>query len=70
MGFDKDQVLIVKSPYDWTDRTKIGILRQRMYDYAASDPGIKDITSASFIFAGYNFNAYEINDEFKERSYV
>jgi len=63
MGFDKDQVLIVKSPYDWTDRTKIGILRQRMYDYAASDPGIKDITSASFIFAGYNFNAYEINGE-------
>jgi putative ABC transport system permease protein len=63
MGFDKDQVLILKSPYNWTDKAKMAILKQRMYNYAATDRGIKDITSASFTFAGYNYNAYNINSE-------
>jgi putative ABC transport system permease protein len=63
MGFDKDQVLILNSPYNWLDKQKMAILKQRMYNFAATDRGIRDITSASFSFAGYNNNAYEIGGE-------
>lgn len=63
MGFDKDQVLILNSPYNWMDKQKMAVLKQRMFNYAATDRNIKDITSASFTFAGYNNNAYEINGE-------
>jgi putative ABC transport system permease protein len=63
MGFDKDQVLILHSPYNWLDKPKMAVLKQRMFNYAATDRGIRDITSASFSFAGYNNNAYEIGGE-------
>ncbi len=63
MGFDKDQVVILHSPYNWTDKKKINILRDRLYNYAASQTAIQDITSASFSFAGYNDNNYIINGE-------
>ncbi|MBS1504448.1 MAG: ABC transporter permease, partial [Bacteroidetes bacterium] len=63
MGFDKDQVLILNSPYSWLDKAKTAVLKQRMYNYAATNRNITGITSASFAFAGYNDNAYEINGE-------
>ncbi len=63
MGFDKDQVLILNSPYSWMDKQKMTVLKQRMFNYAATDRGIQGITSASFTFAGYNNNAYEIGSE-------
>lgn len=63
MGFDKDEVLTVESPYYWTDKAKFKILKQRMQDYAGTDAGIADFTASSFVFAGYNNNAYEIGGE-------
>jgi len=63
MGFDKDQVMIINSPYNWMDKQKITVLKQRMYDYGAKEPGIKDITTASGEFGGGNHNTYQINGE-------
>lgn len=63
MGFDKDQIVVLESPYNLSDKQKLKILTQRMYNYAASQPEIQDITSASFVFAGYNNNNYIINGQ-------
>ncbi|MFB9844328.1 ABC transporter permease [Mucilaginibacter ginsenosidivorans] len=63
MGFDKDQVVVLGSPYSWSDKEKLNVLEQRMYNYAATQPAIQDITSASFVFAGYNSNGYIINGQ-------
>lgn len=63
MGFDRDQVIIINSPYSWLDKQKITTLKQRMYNYGATDPGIKDVTTASMDFGGGNHNAYQINGE-------
>ncbi|HVV55861.1 MAG TPA: ABC transporter permease [Mucilaginibacter sp.] len=63
MGFDKDQVLVLNSPYNWMDKQSFNALKQRMYNYAASEPGIADISSGSWDFGGGNHNAYQINGE-------
>jgi len=63
MGFDKEQVVVLGSPYNWSDKQKLNILKQRMYNYAATQTSIQDITSASFVFAGYNSNNYIINGQ-------
>jgi putative ABC transport system permease protein len=63
MGFDKDQVMIINSPYNWMDKQDITTLKQRMYNYGAKEPGIKDVTTASGDFGGGNHNAYQINGE-------
>jgi len=63
MGFDKDQVMIINSPYNWMDKEKITVLKQRMYNYGATEPGIKDVTTASGDFGGGNHNRYLINGQ-------
>ncbi|MGZ4000239.1 MAG: FtsX-like permease family protein [Mucilaginibacter sp.] len=63
MGFDKDQVLVLNSPYNWTDKQNFKVLTQRMYDYGATEPGIKNISSAGWDFGGGNHNTYQINGE-------
>jgi putative ABC transport system permease protein len=63
MGFNKDQVLIIQSPYGWTDKQNTKALKERLYNYAAMQPGILDITSVSIVYGGYNNNAFFINGE-------
>jgi len=63
MGFNKDQVLVLNSPYGWTDRQSFKVLAKRMYDYAATEPGIKDVSGGSWDFGGGNHNTYQINGE-------
>jgi putative ABC transport system permease protein len=63
MGFDKDQVLMIRSPYNWTDKQKTLALRDRIYNYAATEPSIEDVTSGSSEFGGGNHNRFIINGE-------
>jgi len=60
MGFNKDEVVVVENPYEW-DRKKVNALKETLYNYAATEPAIADITSTSFSFGGYNNNGYSIN---------
>ncbi|SHM07572.1 ABC transporter permease [Mucilaginibacter sp. OK098] len=63
MGFDKDQVLVLQSPYSWFDKPKTEVLKQRLYNYAVTEPAIQDITSTSFSFGVYSSNGVTINGE-------
>jgi putative ABC transport system permease protein len=45
MGFDKNQVLMIQSPYSWGDKLKTGVLKDGIYHYAAMTPFIDDATS-------------------------
>ena len=61
LGFNKDQVLILQSPYGWQDKKAPKILKERLYNYSLTDPGIEDFTSVSIYYGGYNNNAFLIN---------
>ena len=63
MGFNKDEVLMLRSPYNWTDKQKTITLRDRIYNYAATEPAIADATSGSSYFGGGNHNGFIINGE-------
>ncbi|MDB5130292.1 MAG: FtsX-like permease family protein [Mucilaginibacter sp.] len=63
MGFNKDQVLIIRSPYGWADKQNPKVLKERLINYAATEPGVQDITSVSIVYGGYNNNAFFINGE-------
>ncbi len=63
MGFNKDEVLIVHSPYGWDAKQQTMALKERLYNYAATEPAIQDITSVSIVFGGFNNNGYFINGE-------
>jgi putative ABC transport system permease protein len=61
MGFNKDEVLIVHSPYGWDAKQQTMALKERLYNYAATEPAIQDITSTSIVFGGFNNNGFFIN---------
>ncbi|BAU54392.1 Macrolide export ATP-binding/permease protein MacB [Mucilaginibacter gotjawali] len=63
MGFDKDQVLMIRSPYSWQDKQHTNTLRDELFHYAATEPAIADVTSGSYYYGGINFNGYIINGE-------
>ncbi|MDB4901470.1 MAG: FtsX-like permease family protein [Mucilaginibacter sp.] len=63
MGFNKDEVLMLRSPYSWLDKQGTLSLRSRLNQYAATDPAIEDITSGSIDFGGVNYNGFIINGE-------
>ena len=63
MGFDKDQVMIIQSPYGYGDKQNTLSLKERLYNYTRTEPGIQDVTSVSNYYGGYNHNAYLINGE-------
>jgi len=63
MGFNKDQVLIVKSPYSWLDKPKTIALRNQLAHYASTEPAIDDFTSGGSYFGGFNTNNYLINGQ-------
>ncbi len=61
MGFDKDQVVLVQSPYNWMEKKKTKSLQENLYHYASTEPTIADITAASFNFGGYNQSGFMID---------
>ena len=63
MGFDKDLVLKIRSPYSWLDKSKTNVLRDRLRNYVATDPAIADFTSGSSYFGGGNHNTFLLNGE-------
>lgn len=61
IGFDKEQVVMIENPfaYDWA---KTPPLRNRFYQYAASDPAIADASASAYSFPeGFNSNHYVVN---------
>ena len=61
LGFDKEQVMLVENPYEWGDADRIA-LTQRMYQYAASEPAIEDVTSSGSKFGwGFSMNGHLID---------
>jgi len=63
MGFNKDEILMLRSPYSWLDKQKTLVLRDRLYQYAATDPALEDFTTGSIYFGGVNYNGFIINGE-------
>jgi len=63
MGFDKDQVLSIRSPYGWSDKQKTVALKNQLAHYVETEPSIQDMTSTSFTFSGGDRNGYLINGE-------
>ena len=61
LGFDKEQVMLVENPYEWGDADRIA-LTQGMYQYAASEPAIEDVTSSGSKFGwGFSMNGHLID---------
>ena len=61
LGFDKEQVMLVENPYEWDDPDRVG-LTPRIYQYAASEPAIEDVTSSGSKFGwGFNMNGHIID---------
>lgn len=63
MGFDKDLILKVKSPYSWSDKQKTNVLKDELFHLAATDPAVVGVTSASSYFGGGNHNGFIINGQ-------
>ena len=63
MGFNKDLVLKVKSPYNWMDKSKTVALGNQLYHYAATEPAIENLTTGSSYFGGGNHNTFIINGQ-------
>ena len=61
MGFDKDQVVLIETPYSWLDKQKTRVLKDELYHYVSTEPAIQDMTSTSFSFGGYNNNGFIIS---------
>jgi putative ABC transport system permease protein len=63
MGFDKDLVLKLKSPYSWLDKQKTQVLAGRLYHYSNTEPAIENMTTGSSYFGGGNHNGFIINGQ-------
>ncbi|OKS85964.1 ABC transporter permease [Mucilaginibacter polytrichastri] len=61
MGFDKDQVVLIRNPYGWADRQKIRSLKELLYHYVATEPVLQNITATGFNFSAYNNNGHIVN---------
>ena len=60
MGFYKNQVLIVESPYANGGRNVLS-LKEKLMNYSTTEPVIADFSTASFNFGRYNNNRFVIN---------
>lgn len=55
LGFTKEQVLTIENPFVFDDDINKSIqLRERLYQFAATEPSIESITSNGVPFEGYN----------------
>src|SRR4030095_6771352 len=61
LGFDKEQVMLVENPYEWDDPDRVALI-PRIYQYAASEPAIENVTSSGSKFGwGFNMNGHIID---------
>jgi putative ABC transport system permease protein len=61
IGFDKEQTLIIENPYSY-GQPEFSNIRNRMQQYAATEPGIKEMATTSFKFGGrFGSNGHIIN---------
>jgi len=63
MGFDKDQVLLITSPFEGGDKVKNIALKNEMYHFVSTQPSLAGMTATSFKFGGGEFNTYAIKGE-------
>lgn len=63
LGFDKDEVLTLTSPYSWSDKDKATVLGKELAHYAATTTSLQDMTSTQFTYSGGDRNGYLINGE-------
>ncbi|ASU34850.1 ABC transporter permease [Mucilaginibacter xinganensis] len=63
MGFDKDQVVILQSPFQWSDKQKTIALKNQLYHFTTIDPSMQGMTSTSFSFSGGDSNGFLINGQ-------
>jgi putative ABC transport system permease protein len=63
LGFDKEQVLMIESPVGYEPEKALA-LRERFFNYTASDPAIAMATSTTFKLEGdFNTRGHRINGE-------
>jgi putative ABC transport system permease protein len=60
MGFDKDQVVLLQNPYDYSDKQHSNSLKEAIYHYADTQPGLDGATGASFYFDVASTNGHSI----------
>lgn len=61
LGFDKEQVVLISSPGSHGS-PEASLIKERFYQFAAKEPGIANVTAASFTFsAGFNMNSHFID---------
>ena len=61
MGFDTDQITLIRNPFDWEDQQSALLLKERLRQYVASQPYLQGMTTTSFSFGGYNTSGHLIN---------
>lgn len=61
LGFDKEQVVLIEAP-DRFSNEKADLVKERFYQFVASEPGIAKVTASTFTFAeGFNINGHIID---------
>jgi putative ABC transport system permease protein len=61
LGFDKEQVVLIEAPDRFADGQAMTV-KNRFYQFAASEPGIEKVTASTFTFAeGFNMNGHIID---------
>jgi putative ABC transport system permease protein len=63
MGFDKDQVVVLQSPFQWSDKQKTLALKNQLSHFTTIDPSMQDMTSTSFSFGGGDRNGFLVNGQ-------
>ncbi|MDB5086844.1 MAG: FtsX-like permease family protein [Mucilaginibacter sp.] len=61
MGFEKDQVVVLQNPYNWNESQKANALKNQLYHFVSTEPGLQDITTTTFGFEQYSQNGHIIN---------
>jgi putative ABC transport system permease protein len=61
MGFDKDQVVLLHNPYDYSDKQNGNRLKEAIYHYADIQPALDGATGASFYFDVASTNSHTFN---------
>lgn len=63
LGFDKEQIIVIQNPYGFNEQQNAFQLRERLYQYASTEPAVENITSTFFPYKGYNTNNHIIANE-------
>jgi len=63
LGFDKDQVVVLQSPFGWDQKQQAFELKERLSNFVTTEPAIQNFTTTAFPYQGYNRNGHLINGE-------